>query len=204
MGYVAATDFLGLLRLTGGGVRSERMPGLDWLVAALQRMGFISLSISQFAPTVNQASTVWLQPALPSWSAEGTVWLWNAATVQYEAATPALWVAFLSGIHSGYSFESATAASNIITAGTTLLAVERDAPVATELILPILGAQWAINPSLRIVDFSTNLANHTISLVTPDGSTIMRRNGWALLSTADSLAGINLYAAPELNSWVIA
>lgn len=204
MAYSALTDFIALLRLTGGGVRSERMPGLDYVTAALYRLGLFALSVSQAAPTVNQASTVWLQPALPSWNAEGTIWLWNAATVQYEIATPALWVSFFSGIRSGYSFQSAQAANNQILVGTSLLAVQRAAPVATGLVMPILGAQWAKGLPVRIVDFSTGIALHTISLSTPDGSTIMGRPGWALLSTPDGMAGITLHPSPDLNAWVIA
>ena len=71
MSYNPTTDFIGLLRLVGSGVRSERMPGLDWVVSALSRMGFITLSVSQTAPTNNQATTAWFQPAIPSWTAEG-------------------------------------------------------------------------------------------------------------------------------------
>ena len=78
MSYNPATDFIALLRLTGGGVRSERMPGLDYVVAALARIGLFSLSVGQTAPTVNQATTVWLQPSQPSWLAEGTFYIWNS------------------------------------------------------------------------------------------------------------------------------
>lgn len=206
MSYNPATDFLALLRFSSD-VRSGRMPGLDWLVSALNRMGLFTLFVGQTAPTTNQAATVWIQPALPSWTAEGTVWLWNAALVTpaYEAASPALWVAFLAAINSGYSFQSVTGAAATIAPGTTLVAVQRAAPVTTTLTLPGLGAQWATGkPSLRIIDFSTAVANHTIALNLADGSTIMRQAAWSLLSTADSLAGINLYASPDLNSWVIA
>lgn len=205
MAYNPATDFLALLRLTAGGVRSERMPGLDWFVSALQRIGFISLSVAQSAPTVNQASTVWLQPALPDWNAEGVVWLWNASlpVPAYQAATPALWVAFLSGIQSGYSFQSVAVANASILPGTTLCAVQRIAPVTTALVLPVLGAQWARGVPLRIADFSTALVAHTIALTTPDGATIMGAANWALLSTADSRASAELYASPDLNAWVL-
>ena len=96
MSYNPLTDFIGLLRLVGSGVRSERMPGLDWVVAALSRMGFINLYVGQTAPTNNQATTVWFQPAIPSWVAEGTTWLWNATTGAYQVATPALWIAMQS------------------------------------------------------------------------------------------------------------
>ena len=100
MSYNSATDFIGLLRLVGSGVRSERMPGLDWVVSALSRMGFISLYVGQTAPTVNQATTVWFQPAIPSWIAEGTTFLWDSTGGEYQVATPALWIALLSGTAS--------------------------------------------------------------------------------------------------------
>ncbi len=92
MSYNPATDFIGLLRLVGSGVRSERMPGLDYVVAALSRMGFINLSVGQTAPTINQATTVWFQPAIPSWVAEGTLRLWDPVAGAYQVATPALWI----------------------------------------------------------------------------------------------------------------
>lgn len=204
MAYNFATDFLGLLRLTGGGVRTERMPGLDYVVAALQRMGLITLYTGQTAPTTNQASTVWIKPNLPSWTAEGVVYLWDSVNLVYAVATPALWVVFFAGIRTAYSFQSAAAANNNVLAGTTLLAVQRVAPVTTALVLPVLGAQFAKGVPIRIADFSTGVVNHTIAITTPDGATIMQSANWALLSTADSLAGILLYPSPDLNAWVIA
>jgi hypothetical protein len=96
MSYNPTTDFIGLSRLVGSSIRSERMPGLDYVVAALARMGFINLSVGQTAPTSSQANTVWLQPAIPSWAAEGTLWLWNSVAGAYQVATPALWIALLA------------------------------------------------------------------------------------------------------------
>lgn len=97
MSYNPITDFIALLRQTAGGVRSERMPGLDYVVAALARAGLISISVGQTAPVVNQATTVWFQPAVPSWTGEGVVFLWNAAVPGYQIATPALWSALIAG-----------------------------------------------------------------------------------------------------------
>lgn len=97
MSYSPLTDFLALLRQTSGGVRSERMPGLDYVVAALARAGLISISVGQTAPTVNPATTVWFQPAVPSWTAEGAVFLWNAAVNSYQVATPTLWSSLIAG-----------------------------------------------------------------------------------------------------------
>lgn len=97
MTYNPLTDFIALLRTTGNGVRSEQMPGLDYVVAALQRAGLISVVVGQTAPTSNQANTVWFRPNLPSTTAEGVVFLWNAGLAVYQAATPALWSALISG-----------------------------------------------------------------------------------------------------------
>ena len=204
MSYTPATDFLALLRSTGSGVRTEQMPGLDYVVAAMARAGFINLSVSATAPSINQASTAWFKPAVPSWTAEGILYLWNVGAAAYQPATPALWAAFLVPIVSGYSFQSVAVGAANITAGTTLLAVQRAAPVTTALTLPTLAAQFASGKELRIVDFSTAVANHAITLSVPDTATIMQSAAWQLLSTPDQLAGITLTPSPDLNAWVIA
>ena len=204
MSYDPSTDFLGLLRLTAGGVRSERMPGLDYVVAALARAGMFALSVGQTAPVVNQATTVWFQPAQPSWASEGVTWLWNPTVPGYQVATPALWVAFFANINSGYKFQSAAAAVNNVTAGVTLLAVQRNNPVTTSVVLPALGAQVTFGKPLQIVDFSTNVVNHAIVLTTPDGATIMQLALFTLNSTAVQLAGVMLQPSPDLNAWIIA
>jgi hypothetical protein len=207
MGYTPTTDFLALLRNTGGGVRTEQMPGLDWVVAALARAGFITLSVSATAPTSNQAATAWFQPASPSWTAEGVLFLWNATTSTYQPATPALWSAYFLPVISGYTFQSVNAANASITAGVTLAAVQRAAPAATALILPTLAAQFASGKKLQIVDFSTTVVNHVITLTVPElvaPPTIMGQASQQLLSTAAQLAGIMLQPSPDLNAWVIA
>lgn len=96
MGYNPVTDFLALVRRTSNGARVAEVPGLDFTLAALARAGMFLLSVSQTAPASNQAATVWLQPALQSWTAEGAVFLWDASTLAYEPATPDLWSAVLS------------------------------------------------------------------------------------------------------------
>lgn len=202
MSYNPLTDFIGLLRLSSGVANMERMPGLDYIVAALARAGLISLSVGQTPPTANQPTTVWFKPSLPSWVAEGVVFLWNASTGAYELATPALWNALLSP--SGYLFQSAAGASNVIASGVTIAAVQRTAPTATALVLPSLAGQWASGRPLKITDWSATVTNHLITLTPVDGSTIMRQMSWQLLSTADQLAGITLHAVPDLNGWVIA
>lgn len=96
MSYTPAIDFLALLRQTGNGMRTERMPGLDYVVPALARAGLIILSVGQTAPVANQATTAWFKPAVPSWAAEGTLFLWDPVALAYSPATPLLWSLFLT------------------------------------------------------------------------------------------------------------
>lgn len=202
MSYDPATDFLGLLRLVSGGVRSERMPGLDYVIAALARAGMFSLSVGQTEPTANQATTVWLKPALPSWSAEGAFYIWNPVTQAYNIATPALWRTIFG---SGASlFQSLPNANNVINSGVTLAAVQRVAPAVTAVVLPTIAAQYLSQKDIDLIDYSTGVVNHTITVTTPDGATIMQQAQWQLFSTADQLAGIKLRPSPDLNAWVIA
>lgn len=95
MSYDPATDFLALLRDTSGGVRSVRAPTLDIILSTLSDAGLFVMSVSATAPTADQATTAWLKPADPSWSGNGAFYLWNAATTEYELATPALFFALL-------------------------------------------------------------------------------------------------------------
>lgn len=203
MSYNPVTDFLGLLRQTSGGVRTERMPGLDYIVAAMARAGMFALSVGQTAPTTNQAATAWLRPSVPSWVAEGVIFLWNSNTAEYEPATPILWSNLLSAQNAS-TFQSVTAVAGRVATGTSILAIQRDAPAATALTLPNLAAQFVTRRPLKIVDFSTNVVNHAISLATPDGATIMRSAGWEIISTPDQLAGVMLQPSPDLNAWIIA
>lgn len=202
MAYAPTTDFLALLRQTGNSVQFARMPGLDYVVDALARAGMFRLFIGQTPPTNNQTSTVWLKPSLPTWVAEGSVFLWNAATGAFELATPALWAVLIAP--SGYSFQSVALATGVINAGVTLLAVQRTAPANTALVLPSLISQWLTGRPLKIIDWSTTVTNHLVTLTPPDGSMIMRQTSWSLLSTADQLAGITLHPSPDLNGWVVA
>lgn len=202
MAYNPLTDFVALARLAAGAIEPSRMPGLDYVVAALARAGVIRLSTGQSAPTTNQQNTAWLKPSSPSWVAEGTVFLWDASAGAYAPATPTLWNNLVAP--NGYSFQSAPAASNVIATGVSLVAVQRAAPAATALVLPSLLGQWQTGRPLRIVDWSTSVANHALAILPSDSSTIMKQPLWELLSTPDQLAGITLYPSPDLNGWIIA
>lgn len=200
--YDPRTDFLTLIRNAGGVASFAEIPGLDYVVAALARAGLITLSISQTAPIANQPATAWLKPSVPSWVAEGVLFLWNAVNVRYEPATPALWGTLLYGASSNYLFQSASAALNNVGNTTSLLAIQRAAPVVTVIALPSVASRNG--KPLQIVDWSTGVANHAIALIPSAGNTVMRLPSWQLLSTPDQLAGITLYPAAELNGWVIA
>lgn len=202
MSYSPITDFLALLRQTAAGMEIASMPGLDYVIAAMARAGLFTLYVGQTAPVANQQTTVWLKPSQPSWVAEGTVFLWNAATGAYVPATSALWAALLTP--SGYLFQSISAGSTPINVGVTLAAIQRAAPAVTILTLPDLLSQWATGRPLRIVDWSTAVTQHVISLAPVGNATIMQLSSWELLSTAAQLAGATLYPSPDLNGWVIA
>jgi hypothetical protein len=200
MSYNPATDFIGLLRLVGSAVRSERMPGLNYVVEALARAGMFALSVGQTAPTVNQASTFWFQPSIPSWLAEGTLYIWNPVAGQYQVATPALWQAFLTP--SGSIFQSLPSANNVINPGVSLAAIQRAAPANTAIQLPSIAAQYLTQKDLVLTDFSTGVVNHQITLSPVGGATIMQGATLNLQSTADYLARVRLRPSPDLNSWV--
>lgn len=95
MVFNPATDFLGLWRNIAGNVSKLEMPGLDYVVAALGRAGVITVTVSATAPVANQATTAWLKAAVPSYSAEGALFLWDKVTTAYLAATPALFLQLL-------------------------------------------------------------------------------------------------------------
>lgn len=200
MTYNPLTDFIGLIRNIGGSASVARMPGLDYVVAAMARAGVFRLWTGQSPPTMNQSTTVWLVPSSPSWVAEGVVFLWNSLTGAYEPATPALWDVLLAG--NPNVFQSAAVAAARVDDATSLLAVQRVAPVATSLTLPNIAARGG--RALRIADWSAGVTNHAITLSPSAGATIMRQASWGLFSTPDQLAGITLHPSIDLNGWVIA
>lgn len=201
MSYSPITDFIALLRQTSGGMRTERMPGLDYLVAGLSRAQMFLLWTGAVAPTNNQATTVWLLPASPSWVAEGAVFLWNATARAYQPATPALWSALFVAATLSTVFQSVTDGAELISVPTTLLAIERINPAATALTLPAVATRTR---PLQIVDWSSAVANHAITLTPAAGETIMRLPSFELLSNAFQLAGVTLYPSTDLSGWVIA
>lgn len=166
MSYTPTTDFLALLRLTSGGVRTERMSGLDWLVSAMARAGLFLISVSDTAPLSNQTTTAWFRPASPSWALEGALFLWNATTIQYEPATPTLFAALLTAVSPKVIQDVAVAGpTNVQTNASILRVMNVGAPVT--LVMPLA--------SLKTADcLLTDWANHagtnpiTINLTAPD------------------------------------
>lgn len=115
--------------------------------------------------------------------------------------TSSLWVATQGSAGTGTRpFQSVTTSSAIINPTTSLVAIQRAAPSATSLVLPALASQ---NQQLRIVDFSTGVTAHAITLTTPDGATIMQQTSWVLNSNASQLAIATLFPSLDLNSWVL-
>lgn len=202
MSYAPTTDFLALLRNSATGEAFLSMPGLDYLMAAMARAGMFSIATGQSAPTTNQSTTVWIRPSVPSWVAEGTVFLWNAATGQYEAATIALWGALLAQNASPYVFQSVSGSAASVNSATSLLAIQRTAPTATALTLPAVSTR--AGKPLSVADWSTSVSAHVITLTPAGSETIMQRPSLAVLSSADQLAGVTLRPSVDLKGWIIA
>lgn len=179
MSYAPTTDFLALLRQTSGGVRTERMPGLDYVVAALARTGMIALAVGQTAPIVNQSTTAWFKSAIPSWSAEGALYLWNATTIQYELATPALWSSFFTATFAEIVQDVITVGPVNVQANATVVRVQNvGAPVALVMPLaaskqgPVLVSDWANLAGTNNITISRSGAD-----VFPNGATTWTLGG---------------------------
>lgn len=95
-----------------------------------------------------------------------------------------------------------TTSSDVVVAGTSAVAIQRASPSTTGLTLPSVADQDGV--PLSIVDWSTAITDHTITL-TPDGAeTIMKAATWPIFSTASSLGSLTLYPSTVLNGWYIA
>ncbi len=119
MVYDPTKDFVGLWRNNGASVSKLEMPGLDFVISALARAGVINLTVSATAPVANQTTTAWLKAAVPSYSAEGALYLWDKITTAYLAATPALFLQFLEACanESGISWWTTTGGAPLNTVG---------------------------------------------------------------------------------------
>jgi hypothetical protein len=162
MSYNPATDFLGLWRNIAGQVSKLEMPGLDYVVAALARAGLFTLSVSATAPVANQSTTAWLQAAVPTWSAEGVLQLWNPALAAYAPATAALFLDLLqaSAGQNGTSWWTSVGGPPLNTVGNNGdFAVRTDAP--NGIYGPKAAGAWPANPIPGTADVltSTSLDN---------------------------------------------
>lgn len=101
---------------------------------------------------------------------------------------------------AGYQFFTTALSSDTVPLGATLAAIQRSAPATTALAIPSVVNQRG---PLHIVDWSTSVTNHVITL-TPNGAeTIMRQSSWQILSSASQLGSLRLYPSPDLSGWVI-
>lgn len=92
-----------------------------------------------------------------------------------------------------------TGSSATVAAGTSAIAIQRAAPATTGLTLPTVASQDGV--PLHIVDWSTSVTEHTITL-TPNGAeTIMRQATFQIVSNTAQLASITLYPSTLLNGW---
>jgi len=138
MPYNPSTDLVGLWRAASGGVEKAQMPGLDFVVAALGRAGLMRIVTSQTAPTTNQSTTAWFQPANPSYASEGSLFLWDPSLNMYVPATPELF-------HSGDSSGGGDGGGG--SGGTGMVIISGTAPSN-----PATGAEWWDGSVLRVFD----------------------------------------------------
>lgn len=136
MPYSPSTDFVGLWRAVSGGVEKAEMPGVDFMVSALTRAGLMRTVTSQTAPTTNQNRTAWFRPANPSFSSEGSLFLWDPSLSMYVPATPELFHGGSSGGGDGGG-------------GTDMVIISGTAPVS-----PAAGQEWWNGSQLQVWDGS--------------------------------------------------
>jgi hypothetical protein len=200
MVYNPATDFVGLWRLSGGNVAKAEMPGLDFVIEALARAGVITVVVSATAPVVNQSITAWLRAATPSWTGEGSFFLWDKVTTAYLPATPGLFLQFLEATagESGVSWWTTTggAPSNTVGANGDF-AVRTDAPYG--IYGPKALGTWPATPIPGTVDIVTSASLDNAFGSTPGN--ILRRGtvNWEALAVGS--AGQVLSPVAGLPEW---
>jgi hypothetical protein len=119
--------------------------------------------------------------------------VWNKATGQWNTVSLSSFV--------GGSFYSATSASQTIPDGTSIVAIQRAGPSATSLTLPLLSHQGGA--SISIVDWSTSVSSHAITITPSGGATIMQASSWAVYSSAAQFGSATLRPSLDLNGWII-
>lgn len=162
MSYAPATDFIGLLRQTSGGARVERMPGLDYVVAALARAGMFQLSVSDTPPVANQSVTAWFRPAVPSWASEGTLYLWEADTAQYVPASSMLWSELFITTAAATNIQMIKTPGPVNVNGTAnVVLVNQTVSAPITLVMPLASAKIG---DVLISDWKGDAGNNTITI----------------------------------------
>lgn len=89
-----------------------------------------------------------------------------------------------------------------VTAGTAALAVTGTGLTTTSVNLPTVAAQDGV--PIRIIDWSTSITEHAIT-ITPNGAeTIMNAADWTIYSNSSQAASLSLYPSTTLSGWYIA
>lgn len=92
-------------------------------------------------------------------------------------------------------------ASGVIPGLTPAVAVQRASPTATALSLPSVLSQNGV--PLTIVDWSTGVTDHTITLTPSGAETIMQAATFPIYSNAGGLGSVTLYPSTVLNGWYV-
>lgn len=81
------------------------------------------------------------------------------------------------------------------------IVILRASPAATTINLPPVADRFNVN--LRIVDHSTSVTNHVITINPSGTETIARQSSWQMISTAYQLSSLELRPSETLGGWVI-
>lgn len=174
MSYNPATDFVALWRNIAGVVSKLEMPTLDLVVSAMARAGLFVLSVSATAPVIAQSTTAWLKAAVPSYSAEGQLFLWDKVTSTYLPATARLLLQLLEAVagENGTSWWTSTGGPPLNTVGNNGdFALRTDTPFG--IYGPKAAGAWPVTPVPGTADVltSTSLDN---TFGTAEGTLIVR------------------------------
>src|SRR5204863_6624112 len=97
-------------------------------------------------PTVDQPTTAWFKPHVPSYSAEGVLYLWDEDANDYVPATPGLFYTYLSislGAN-GLAIWLVTGAPSDLVGMNGDLAIRQDAPGG--IYGPKAAGTWPADP----------------------------------------------------------
>jgi len=92
-------------------------------------------------------------------------------------------------------------ADGAISALTPAVVVQKASPTATALSLPSVVLQNGI--PLTIVDWSTGVTAHTITLTPAGAETIMQAPNFTVYSNSAQLGSVTLYPSTTLNGWYV-